>query len=398
MLRLAAACLASSVALAQNYFSAALEGAQEVPPVLTSGRGWGIVSLDPGTGTVSVFLFHEGLSGPPTAAHLHLGAVGVSGGVILGLTAAGPNEFTGIGVLAAPEAAALTSGGTYLNVHTAANPNGEIRGQVVESMSTRYTGSLTGAQVVPPTPFGAAGTAVAYLHEPENRIVYMVNTSGLALVTGAHFHQAPAGVNGPVIADLNGAGFILLGVGGSLHWGVTDRLPEAQLAAWKANGCYVDIHMTLFPNGVIRAQMLQDNVPPATLPRTFGEGCPGSSGVRPQIGARGSPSVGNSIVIDLYGAAPNSLAFFDFGASRDSIGFVPLPIALGTIGIGSPNCYLFIDPVTTQVFPITWLGCSSVVLNVPSMPALQGQSFYSQWFALDPAGIIASSALAMTIQ
>src|SRR5262245_63653653 len=79
MLRLFAACLLSSVAFAQSYFSAALEGAQEVPPVATAGRGWGIVRLDPATNNVTVFLFHEALPGAPTAAHLHLGAVGVNG-------------------------------------------------------------------------------------------------------------------------------------------------------------------------------------------------------------------------------------------------------------------------------------------------------------------------------
>src|SRR5262245_38989790 len=79
MLRLFAACLLSSVALAQSYFSAALDGAQEVPPVATAGRGWSIVRLDPATNSVTIFLFHEALSGAPTASHMHIGAVGVNG-------------------------------------------------------------------------------------------------------------------------------------------------------------------------------------------------------------------------------------------------------------------------------------------------------------------------------
>ena len=501
MLRVFAACLLSSVAFAQSYFSAALDGAQEVPPVATAGRGWGIVRLDPATNTVSVFLFHEGLSGAPTASHLHIGAVGVNGGVILPLAAAGPNAFTGSGVLSAANVAALTSAGTYVNVHTAANPGGEIRGQVVTSASSRYKGVLTGASEVPPNPTTGTGTAIAYLHEPENRVVYMVNSTGLVSVTASHFHQGAVGISGPIIVPLNGSN--------GTYCGVSDRLPAAQLTAWKANGCYVNIHTAAFPSGAIRAQMVQDvgdhfvaalnglqEVPPtpstglagaslildvngvltlqggfagltgaptaahihfappgvnggvvvplviagstisatytptaadltnlragnwyvnihtpafpggeirgqlgpARLPTTFGEGCPGSSGVRPQIGATGFPSVGSSMSIDLYGGFPLSFAFFAFGASRDFAGVIPLPIALGTIGLGSPNCYLFVDPSTLIAFPINGLGCSNVVINVPFSPALRGQSFYSQWVVIDIPGFIPSSALSMTVQ
>ncbi|HZN38906.1 MAG TPA: CHRD domain-containing protein [Planctomycetota bacterium] len=501
MLRLFAACLLSSVALAQSYFSAALEGAQEVPPVVTAGRGWGIVRLDPATNTVTIFVFHELLSGAPIAAHLHIGAVGVSGGVILPLAPAGPNTYTGSGVLAAPDVAALNASGTYLNVHTPANPGGEIRGQVVPSVSSRYKGVLTGAQEVPPNPSIGTGTAVAYLHEPENRVVYMVNSTGLVSVAAAHFHQGAPGVSGPIIVPLNGSN--------GNYCGVSNRLPAAQLAAWKANGCYANIHTAAFPNGEIRAQMLQDvgdhfvaalnglqEVPPspspglggaslilgvngtlslqggfsgltgpptaahvhlgppgvsggivfplaiagptisgtytptaadltslragnwyvnihtvafgggeirgqlgpARLPTTFGEGCQGSSGVRPQIGATGFPSVGSSMSIDLYGAFPGSAALFAFGASRDSAGVIPLPISLGTIGIGGPTCHLFVDPASILAFPINGFGCASVLINVPFAPALRGQNYYSQWFAIDLPGFIASSALSMTIQ
>ena len=86
--------------------------------------------FDAGTGLVRIFLFHENLTGAPTAAHLHQAAAGVNGPVIVPLAAAGANSFTGSQVLTAAQAAALTSAGTYVNVHTAANPGGEIRGQV----------------------------------------------------------------------------------------------------------------------------------------------------------------------------------------------------------------------------------------------------------------------------
>lgn len=231
-------------------FDAALDGAQEVPPVATAARGWGVVRFDPATNGVRIFVFHEALSGPPTAAHLHLGAFGVNGGVALPLAPASANTLTGVGVLAPAAAAALVAGGTYLNVHTAANPGGEIRGQVVVSASTRFTGVLSGAQEVPPNGSAATGTAVAFLHEPENRLVYMVSSNGLVNVTAAHVHQAPAGANGGVVFPLNG--------GAGQYCGVSDRLSFAQVAALMADGCYVNIHTAALPGGEIRAQLLKD--------------------------------------------------------------------------------------------------------------------------------------------
>ena len=289
MLRFLAPALLASIALAQNvYFSAALDGAQEVPPVATAGHGWSIVRLDTATNTVRIFLFHDALSGAPTAAHLHQGAVGVNGGVIVPLAPAGPNAFTGTGVLTPALATALSTGGTYVNVHTPANPGGEIRGQVVSSASTRFTGVLTGTQEVPPTGSAATGTMVAFLHEPENRLVYLVNSTGLVGVTAAHVHQGATGVSGPVIFPLNG--------GAGTYGGVSGRLTAAQVTALLANGMYANIHTSAFPGGEIRAQLLRDagdhfvavmnaasEVPPT--------GSPGQGGASLIVGVNGTIQV-----------------------------------------------------------------------------------------------------------
>jgi hypothetical protein len=77
---------------------------------------------------------------------------------------------------------------------------------------------------------------------------------------------------------------------------------------------------------------------------------------------------------------------------------IPLPIALGTIGLGSPNCYLFVDPSTLIAFPINGLGCSNVVINVPFSPALRGQSFLLAVGRDRHPRFHPSSALSMTVQ
>lgn len=288
MLRCLPTLLLAGLAAAQDYYAATLDGAQEVPPVATAARGWSVVRFEPATSTVRIFVFHDGLSGAPTAAHLHQGAFGVNGGVIVPLVASAPNTFTATAALAPAQATALATNGTYLNVHTAAFPGGEIRGQVVPSLSTRFTGVLNGAQEVPPNASAATGTAIAFLHEPDDRVVYLVDTNGLVNVTAAHFHQAAAGVNGPVIVPLNGSA--------GTYGGVSNRLTAAQVTAWKANGVYVNVHTAALPGGEIRAQMIKDlgdhfvaqidgaaQVPPAPTP--------GLGGANLQVGANGTISI-----------------------------------------------------------------------------------------------------------
>jgi hypothetical protein len=244
---LALAALAASALPAQiTHFSASLDGSQEVPPVVSAGRGWGIVKLDQSTNTATIFLYDTLTTA--TAAHLHVGAFGANGGILIGLSG-GPKTWTGSGVLSAANVANLLAGNTYLNVHTGANPGGEIRGQVVLPKSSRYLAKLDAAQEVPPNPSTGTGLGVAFLHEPDNVLTYAVTSQGLtSAVTAAHIHQAPAGSNGSVIHPLNGSA--------GTYCGVTPKLTAAQLAALKASGLYFNIHTTMFPGGEIRGQIL----------------------------------------------------------------------------------------------------------------------------------------------
>lgn len=234
-----------------TYYAGALDGAQEVPPVVTPGGGFVTVRLEEPANTVRVFAHWFGLPGAPTAAHLHMAPAGVNGGVILPLApGAGVNTFTGAGTLTPAQVAALKSAGTYVNLHTAANPGGELRGQVVTAVSTRFTAVLDGAQEVPPVATNATGRADAYLHEPDNRLVYCIETSGLAGITAAHLHNGAAGVNGGVIFPLTGSG--------GVYCGVSPRLTAAQVASLLADGTYFNIHTGANPGGEIRGQVLKD--------------------------------------------------------------------------------------------------------------------------------------------
>lgn len=243
------AFVASSAMAQVQYFSAYLDGAQEVPATASTGHAFGIVRFDAGTNAVDLFCYHEGLGTAAIAGHLHLGAAGVNGGVIVGMSQTSPNTWTGSGVLTAPQAASLLAAGTYLNIHTNGFPGGEVRGQVVASRSTRFTAVLAGSNEVPANASTATGTAIAWLHEPDNRLVYAVQTSGLVSVVAAHFHQAAAGVNGPVVVGFSGSG---------QYFGVSPRLTSAQVTALMADGFYANVHTSAFPGGEIRGQMIKD--------------------------------------------------------------------------------------------------------------------------------------------
>jgi len=129
---LAAAAAFSWASAATVSYKANLAGNSEVPPVQSPGKGAAQVSVDTATKQVSYRVEFSGLSGPAAAAHIHCGAApGGNAGVAVPLGAANPaSPITGNATLTDPQLADLQAGKCYVNVHTAANKGGEIRGQL----------------------------------------------------------------------------------------------------------------------------------------------------------------------------------------------------------------------------------------------------------------------------
>ena len=126
-----AGCQAMGGSSGQQLFQASLTGAQEVPPVTTGGSGSADLRYNPSTQMLSWSVTHSGLSGPVTAAHIHGPApAGQNAGVAIPFTNVGSPTITGEAKLTPQQLAQLVGGQMYVNLHTAANPNGEIRGQI----------------------------------------------------------------------------------------------------------------------------------------------------------------------------------------------------------------------------------------------------------------------------
>ena len=106
-----------------------LSGANEVPPVSTSASGSGTVTVNDDH-TVKVDIKVTGMN--PTAAHIHQGAMGANGKVIVPLTKKGADEFVSAegAKLTEEQYEAYKAGNLYVNVHSAAHPGGEIRAQL----------------------------------------------------------------------------------------------------------------------------------------------------------------------------------------------------------------------------------------------------------------------------
>ena len=108
--------------------SVKLSGAEEVPPVNAGGSGEGTIRVN-SDGTVSGSVTTKGVEG--TMAHIHQGAKGQNGPVIIPLTKSGDTYTVPAGAkLNDAQMKAFKDGGLYVNVHTAANKGGEVRGQL----------------------------------------------------------------------------------------------------------------------------------------------------------------------------------------------------------------------------------------------------------------------------
>jgi hypothetical protein len=126
-LAVAALAFGAQVALAEDV-KVALSGDQEVPAVSTQAKGSGTISVKDDK-TVSGAITVSGLT--PTAAHIHEGAAGKNGGVIIPLTKSGDGFSVPAGAkLTDAQYEAFKKGDLYVNVHTAAHPGGEIRAQL----------------------------------------------------------------------------------------------------------------------------------------------------------------------------------------------------------------------------------------------------------------------------
>jgi hypothetical protein len=291
-----------------------LTSAAEVPPVTTASSAIGAATLtiDPDHAEIGYSLTLTGpFTGNPLQVHIHAGPAGGQGPPVFFLCATDPSTPVPApaGVPACPDASggtisgslteadfvvqapdaavatftdaidALMSGGTYINLHTPANPPGEIRGQIEIGLSA----DLSSDAEVPPvgTPTQDTGTALMVVNRDRSEIAYSIGLLGP--FTGdplqMHIHAGPAGGQGPPVFFLcatdpstpvpapAGVQTCPPAAGGTLNGVLTeaDFVPQAPdaavgtfaqaVSALMEGGTYLNVHTPLNPSGEIRGQL-----------------------------------------------------------------------------------------------------------------------------------------------
>jgi hypothetical protein len=229
--------------------TAALSGAAEQPtPVTTTASGVGTFAIEGSKLYYSIS--YSGLSGPPTAAHIHQAAATASGSPVLTFPkpTGTSGTMTGSFDLTLALITAITGGQTYANIHTSLNGGGEIRGQIVPLM---LKATLSGA-AERPDPVTTAGNGSAWLTLIGDRLSYTVTYADLTGdATAGHIHL-PADANStaspkvffPTVTGKSGA------VSGAAV------LKPDELDAIVTGKAYVNIHTSFKGGGEIRGQVM----------------------------------------------------------------------------------------------------------------------------------------------
>ena len=233
-------------------FSVAMTGESESPAGDPVGTGTATIRLRAGQGQVCYQLAVDNLP-PAVAAHIHRGAAGVAGPVVIPLTT--PNsagKSSGCAAVARTLVTAILAAPAsyYVNVHTADFPAGALRGQLTGT-STASFGWTASLQLKGTTEPNASGTAALRLRKDAGLVCYRLQVANVTLPTVAtHIHRGAAGVNGPVVVPFNAPGAD--GKSSGCADAAASLLDEI---IGNPAGFYVNVHTKEHPGGAIRAQL-----------------------------------------------------------------------------------------------------------------------------------------------
>jgi hypothetical protein len=308
----------------QPAYGGPMTGAQEVPAVATSATGQGTFVISADGSTITYLVTYSGLSGAVTAAHIHTGAAGIGGGILLPL-AAGPSpmsgtltaaNFTASGAVTtfAEAVAAIRAGTTYFNLHTAAHPSGEIRGQMLAA-GNAYFADLNGHQENPDVATAATGTGIAVISADASTVTYLVTYSGLSgTLNASHIHTGAVGSNGGVILPITAGPSPMSGTLTSAVFtasGAVTTFAQA-VAAIQAGTTYFNLHTSANPGGEIRGQIGVTVAAPAPTPAptpeptaapTAAPTLPPTTVVSPTVPAGDAAPLGLIVLVALMAAA-----------------------------------------------------------------------------------------------
>ena len=240
--------------------SVALSALFEVPEVsvASNGSGTGEIVVNTATGELSGGVEVAGLTGDATAAHIHEGRAGVAGGVLVTLEqdALYPEQWKvpANAELSDSEVDLLLDGRLYVNVHTAANSAGEVRGQILPNGYEVVRIELSGDNEVPVVSTTATGVGFATLNHNDRTLDLVVTLSDLDDDSAAHIHDGFAGANGDVVVGLSHSSDDV--------WEtlVDAELDQNEYDTLVGGGLYVNVHSSSHNGGEIRGQIAPKDI------------------------------------------------------------------------------------------------------------------------------------------
>jgi hypothetical protein len=232
-------------------FDVALTGEAESPAGDPVGTGQATFHLRKGQGQVCYQLSTTNLPAA-VAAHIHRGATGVAGPVVVPLTtpaANGKSSGCATATRSVVNAILGAPGSYYANVHTQEFAAGAIRGQLTGSSSdlgTSFAIDLKGSSEP-----NANGTAVVRIRKDAGVVCYRLHAQSITLpAVAAHIHRGGPTANGPVVVPFQAPAAN----------GESDGCAQAQAAIideilGNPANFYVNVHTQEHPAGAMRAQL-----------------------------------------------------------------------------------------------------------------------------------------------
>lgn len=222
-----------------------LMGAQESTPVATEATGYASFVVDSATLAISGDVSFTGFTA--TMAHIHTGAPGTNGAPVVTLTVDNNNHRATVPqstVLTQTQFDDLLAGNLYVNIHSTANPGGEIRGQIGRVV---VMANLSGTQEVPAVTTTATGVALFAVDPATLNLSGRITYTGIT-ATAAHIHTGATGVNGTPAVTLT--------VAADSSTVPNDvKLTPTQFDDLLAGRLYVNVHSTAHTGGEIRGQL-----------------------------------------------------------------------------------------------------------------------------------------------
>lgn len=348
-----------------STLTSSLSGDQQPTPTITGALGKGTLSLALPSRALSGSIILNGMTA--TVAHIHEGEIGVNGAIIVPLTetpaASGTWAVPNGTVLSEAQASVFDAGGWYFNAHSAANPTGEIRGQIGREV---YAAQLSSVQEVPVNVSKALGNGLLSFNPLTKKFTARLTLTGI-VATAAHIHSGITGVNGPIIFALAET------APNSGVWvsAANAVLTEAQISALSTGGLYFNAHSAAFPAGEIRGQIGQ-NLRFASL----------SAGQEVPVNSSTASGKGTLIIDPLTRKASGSLTLVGMTATAAHI-------HLGASGVNGAIVITLVDSGSG-----VWTVAANTVLTADQLKAYkQGNLYFNAHSVAFPSGEIRGQIL-----